>query len=174
VPSPRPSPAAAGSPTPGGTPAAGEYRPRTGPHVGYGFNGFFTFQPIANPAQLANLQRSLDLVEAADFGWIRQQVVWATLEPQPGQYDINQLAVLDAIAREAAQRQLRVLLTITKAPRWAVASDASCHDGGGVKLCGLPQDPQTLARVATFLAERYRNPEGGRYAGTVAAFEIWN
>jgi hypothetical protein len=149
----------------------GDYRPLTGPHIGYGFNGFFTFMPVADPNSQATLARSLDLVKEADFSWIRQQVVWATLEPQPGQIDVEQLAAYDAIVREANQRRIGIMFSITKSPRWAVASDEACHDAGAVRLCGLPQDPRTLARLMGFLADRYK--DGSPY-GRVRAWEVWN
>jgi hypothetical protein len=158
----------------GGTPQPSDFQPLTGPHIGYGFNGYYTFQPIADQDQLANLQRSLNLADDADFDWIRQQIVWATLEPSPGQYSVDQLAVLDAIVREAAARNMRVVFTLTKSPRWAVAGDGNCHTAGIVQECGLPQDPQAAARVLTFLAQRYRSPESGKYAGIVAGWEVWN
>jgi hypothetical protein len=153
----------AASPTPPRAPTAAP----TGSRLGYGFNGFFTFHPVHN---LPDLRRSLDLVREADFGWVRQQLVWATLEPKPGEYDTEQLATFDAIVREATQRRLRVMLSVAKAPRWAVASDGHCH-GDQVKLCGLPQDPKALARVLGFLADRYK--EGSPY-GRVHAWEVWN
>jgi hypothetical protein len=167
------SPAVTRAPAkPAVTPAAGgDYRPLAGPHIGYGFNGYYTFQPIADPAQLANLKRSLDLVKESGFDWIRQQVVWATLEPQPGQHAIEQLASYDAIVREATQRKIRVMFSVAKAPRWAVPGDEFCHDGGGVQLCGLPKEPATLARVFAFLAERYKD---GSSFGRVHAWEVWN
>jgi hypothetical protein len=158
-----PTPAGPGQPT-------GDYVPLSGPHIGYGFNGFFTF-PAADPAQQANLGRSLDLVREADFSWIRQQIVWATLEPQPGQYNVEELAAYDAIVREANQRRLGIMFSVAKAPRWAVPDDRFCHDGGGVKLCGLPSDPRTLARLMGFLANRYK--EGSEF-GRVRAWEVWN
>jgi hypothetical protein len=62
------------------------------------------------------------------------------------------------------------MFSVVKAPRWAVANDSFCH-GGLVKLCGLPSDPNTLARLMGYMAARYK--EGSSF-GRVHAYEIWN
>ncbi|MCC6628396.1 MAG: cellulase family glycosylhydrolase [Chloroflexi bacterium] len=149
-----------------------EYVPLGTPGLAYGFNGFFTFQPAAPAGEPAHpaLDRSLGLVQEAGFGWIRQQVVWATLEPRPGEFNTDEIAAYDAIVREATQRGLKIMFSVAKAPRWAVSSDALCH-GGAVKLCGLPSDPATLARLLGYMAGRYQE---GSPIGRVQAYEVWN
>jgi hypothetical protein len=166
-----PSPSTLGNPQPQPQPTG--WRPRTGPTVGLGFNGFFQFTPLTNPANLQTLQRSLDLVDDAGFDWVRVQVVWAELERQPNApLNPELLSSLDAVVREAAQRKFGVMFSIAKGPRWAVASDTGCKDGGaGVPHCGLPSDPAALASILGRLTERYKQ---GSIWGRVHAYEVWN
>ena len=139
------------------TPAA-----RAGSQIGYGVNGFFTFNPVTD---LNNIERSLDMVNDIGFGYIRQQVIWATLEPTRGQFEINQLATYDAIVREANERNLKVMFSIVKSPRWAVASDVGCQGN----FCGLPADNQVWADSLRRFMERYNTR-----TSPVVAIEVWN
>lgn len=156
-----PTPSAGGPPPP---PPPGSVFQR-GPDLGFGFNGFFTFG-----TDQASLQRSMNLVNDANFRWVRQQIVWATLEPNPGQYDSGQLAQYDSIVREAAARNIRIMFSVVKGPRWSARAEACEGDH-----CGLPDDPQNFGRLVTFLAQRYKAPDDvPANRTTVAAFEIWN
>jgi polysaccharide biosynthesis protein PslG len=167
-------------------PATGGYVPLTGPNPGYGFNGFFSFTPVSSPNSQEALRRSLRLVREAGFDWIRQQVVWSTLQPtNPGagsfvaSINAEQLAMYDAIVREAAQRsalignrRVKIMFSVTKAPAWAVADpNRDCSGPAEARQCGLPRDPQSLARLFSFLADRYK--DGSQY-GRVEAWEVWN
>ncbi len=96
--------------------------------------------------------RALDLAREAGFGWVRQQIWWRYLEPWKGHY---LWADLDDIVAQAEARDLKVLLSIVRAPGWAA--------GGGY---GLPADPEDLGDLLYAMASRYR--------GRVQAYEIWN
>jgi hypothetical protein len=157
----------------GTTPQPSEWRPLVGPAIAPGFNGFFQFTPLTNPANLQTLQRSLNMMDDAGFDWVRVQVVWAELEKSQGQpLNPEIVSALDAAVREANQRGFGVMFSVAKGPRWAVASDTGCSDGGaGVLHCGLPSDPATLANLLGRLADRYKQ---GSALGRVRAFEVWN
>lgn len=99
-----------------------------------------------------NMSTVFDLVQQAGFGWIRQQIHWADIEPAKGVYN---LAFLDQIANEAHKRGLRVMFSIVRSPGWAA------NDGHG-----MPADPNDLGDFVYTLASRYR--------GMGFAYEIWN
>ena len=114
--------------------AGDDYRPLAGPHIGYGFNGYFTFQPIADPNQLANLRRSLDLVKES------------RLRLDPAADRLGDARAAARPVRHRATGRLRrhrargrrsarsgIMFSVAKAPRWAVPGDEFCHDGGGVQ-----------------------------------------
>ncbi len=101
----------------------------------------------------ANLNRVLDLVQRAGFGWIRQQVHWADIEPAKGSYNWG---FLDQIVDTASRRGVRVLFSIVWSPSWAR------HDGGH----GMPDNPADLGDFLAAMASRYK--------GKGMAYEIWN
>lgn len=101
----------------------------------------------------ANLAGTLDQVEQAGFGWIRQQVHWADIEPLKGTYNWG---FLDQIVSEANARGLRVLFSVVWSPVWATSA------GGH----GMPADPRDFGDFLSAMASRY--------AGRNMAYEIWN
>ncbi len=92
------------------------------------------------------------------LGWIKQQVRWEDIEPQPGQYNWDQLDVPLGLAKEYG---LKVMLSVVTAPDWA-------REPGNQRLdeVGPPADPQTYANFITTLLYRY--------PGQVHAIEVWN
>ncbi len=101
----------------------------------------------------SNIDGVLDLVRGAGFGWIRQQVHWADIEPVKGTYNWN---FLDVIAQKAGQKGIQVMFSIVRSPAWATQS------GGH----GMPANPSDLGDFLHAMASRYR--------GQVQAYEIWN
>lgn len=100
----------------------------------------------------------MDDIVAAGSHWVRFDVGWCTLEEAgPGQISTWYLDRLDKVVAEAEERGLSMAITLTCSPTWA-------RSDGRIKA--LPDDPQQYARVATYLASRY--------AGRVAAWEVWN
>lgn len=96
---------------------------------------------------------------SADLGlrWVKQQVRWQQLEPQPGQIDWR---VLDFVMPSAQKFGLKMLLSIVTAPDWAREPDANLEQHGP------PADPQTFVDfVAAIL---------NRYPGQIHAIEVWN
>ena len=95
----------------------------------------------------------MGMVQQAGFNWAKHQVEWATVEPQPGQYDWTQL---DAIVSAANAANLKVFLSVQHAP----AFDKTPASGL------FPSDPNTYRVFMQALATHYN--------GKVAAYEIWN
>jgi|GEM_PF-469982 len=95
------------------------------------------------------------LTKAAGFTLLKQQVRWADLEPQRGQFAPATLAALDALIADYHQAGLQVLLSVVAAPPWAALP------GGHA-----PQDPADLEHFLRRLL--------GRYRGQVQYLECWN
>ncbi len=136
---PAPSPTPTPTPTPTPVPPPG---PVSGLQYGFGVH-------LTN----WNLSQVFDQVQQAGFGWIRQQVWWADIEPAKGSYNWG---FLDQIADTAQQRGVKVLFSVVQAPSWAIA-------GGGH---GMPSDPRDFGDLLYAMASRYR--------GRVQAYEVWN
>ncbi len=98
----------------------------------------------------------LNGIVAMRFGWVRQPVRWAELEPDPGDYNWG---LLDAVVEEAGARGVRLLLVVEGTPGWARPA------GVDPALDGPPADLGTLSTFVLALA--------GRYAGRVAGYQIW-
>lgn len=97
---------------------------------------------------------TLRLIQDAGFGWLKQQVRWEAVEPQPGAYAWSEL---DRIADGAAAVGVKVLFSVVTAPAWSRAR-------GGVD--GPPDDYTLFGNFLRTLAERYK--------GKVQAYEVWN
>jgi hypothetical protein len=111
----------------------------------YGFAVYMPFQD--QPRIIAN-------VKGAGFGWIKQQIRWADMEPSKG--DVR-FYLMDPIADTAAVNGVGVLFSITSTPPWARA------DG---RTNGPPDNLNDLGDFVAALANRYQ--------GNVQAYEIWN
>jgi hypothetical protein len=105
-----------------------------------------------------HLNALLDRTRDSGSGWLRVDLGWCTLEDAgPGRPEEWYALRIDTVVREAAARGLQVLIVVHCAPAWA---------GGGGDPRQLPEDLAEFGRVMTWLA--------ARYAGRVAAWEIWN
>lgn len=96
-------------------------------------------------------------VDKLGMEWVKQQVRWELIEPEPGQYDWTQLDVGFNAAHEHGHK---LLISVVTAPDW------SREAGADLTEHGPPADPQVYAN---FIAEILR-----RYPGKVHAIEIWN
>jgi LysM repeat protein len=90
------------------------------------------------------------------FAWVKYQVNWALIEYAPDQYSAE-LDALDAFMQQAYTRNLRILLSVTKAPDWARAT---------TEEDGPPVDYNAYYDFIKFLVLRYKYQ--------IAAIEIWN
>jgi hypothetical protein len=110
-------------------------------------------------------QRSLELLQQAGVGWIRQQLPWEQIEPvAKGQtvdpnVGVSTWAKFDDIVDRANALGLNVILRLDTSPRWALPADA--HDG-----LGPPTRDEDYWDFVTQVGSRYR--------GRVAAYQIWN
>jgi polysaccharide biosynthesis protein PslG len=91
------------------------------------------------------------------FGWIKMQVDWSSIEYGPDQYSAY-LEELDKFVHGAFQRDLKILLSVVKAPDWARSSTAED---------GPPDDYNTYYDFLRFLLSRYQNY-------SLNAIEVWN
>ncbi|MBX3061466.1 MAG: hypothetical protein KF726_00725 [Anaerolineae bacterium] len=101
--------------------------------------------------------------EVADnlkLNWVKSQVVWRDTEKVKGQIDF---AELDVSMGQLSAANVKVMLSITKAPDWARDSGAriaaGTHDGP-------PANPQDLVDFITAVLNRY--------PGKIHAIEVWN
>ncbi|MGV0853115.1 cellulase family glycosylhydrolase [Mycolicibacterium phlei] len=103
----------------------------------------------------ADVSRQLDLMVSTGVRSARIMLPWAGIQPSPDAWDWGQA---DTIINAANARGIAVVALLNSSPGWAT--------GGAPAITAPPADPQTYADFAgTFAA---------RYAGRVAAYEIWN
>ena len=121
-----------------------------------GFQLGIQVQPNADP-EVYKLWMG-EVRDKLKLGWIKQQVRWADVEPQPGQYDWTALDVSLPLAKEYG---VKVMLSVVTAPDWA-------REAGNQRLdeVGPPGNPQDYANFLTTLLYRY--------PGEVQAVEVWN
>jgi hypothetical protein len=94
---------------------------------------------------------------ALGSSWVRVFMSWRDVQPTAGGYDGGILKEWDAIVSRANNAGLKLLIVIFHSPAWA---------SGSADPNTPPRDPQALAGFLRFLASRY--------AGRVAAYEVWN
>ncbi|HTU79972.1 MAG TPA: cellulase family glycosylhydrolase [Solirubrobacteraceae bacterium] len=122
------------------------------------------FVPSASPAQAAepgvNLidpgPAQIADVQALGTHWVRMFATWPDLEPEPGEYAPNWLAVYEQTFR-SLPAGTKVLLDVVGTPQWETGSSNEHMP---------PANPQDYAAFIGGLAERF----GTR----VSAYEIWN
>ncbi|MCA1666857.1 MAG: hypothetical protein LC793_05535 [Thermomicrobia bacterium] len=124
-----------------------------GLHVGDGADGY-GFNVDANGLDAASKETMFGQVSGAGFGWIRQQVRWASYEPTKGQFGNDYVLQVDALVNTTAAKGDKLLLSIETSPAWAGNSG------------GLPNNPKDIGDLLGFMANRYK--------GKVAAYEVWN
>jgi hypothetical protein len=90
-------------------------------------------------------------------GWVKVQVSWKLYQPDPDRYDQERLTELDGLINTAQANDIKVLLSVSKAPEWSRPI---------TDLDGPPLDYALYGEFMAFL--------GGRYQGRVAAYELWN
>ncbi len=60
-------------------------------------------------------------MEALDAGWVKVQVSWKLHEPRPGEYSEELFGELDRLVEGANGQDVKVLLSVSKAPEWSRA-----------------------------------------------------
>jgi hypothetical protein len=101
-------------------------------------------------------QANIGHIKKLGLGWVKLQMPWKEVEPEQSAYDWT---AWDATIDAYAAADVKVLLSIPKAPDWARPAE----DDKSVE--GPPADPATYARFAGLVADRYR--------GKVQAIEVW-
>ncbi len=109
---------------------------------------------INGPAGLS--PQSVDQVAGLGVGWIRAFVSWNTFEPSRGHLNEPELDTLET-GLAALPKGTKVIIDLVGTPAWESGSDNPVVP---------PRDPADYARFAGLMA--------GRFAGRVAAWEIWN
>lgn len=127
------------------------------------------------PAQSDAATKAKLAAEIADHlraSWVRQDVNWAALEPERGDYNESYLASLDATVGELHARGVKVLLTLYVTPRWASDQSfwgqppRSLPEGYAPRYPMRDDALDDFGATAAMLAARYR--------GLVTAYECWN
>jgi len=96
----------------------------------------------------------LDEVTAAGIGWVRIDMVWAYIEPEPNVYDWS---IYDEVVADATQRGLKIFATLAYTPGWATL---------GEPMRGQPASPSEWQEICYLAAARYR--------GRIQAWGLWN
>ena len=118
-----------------------------GPHAGAGFNVFLR----GDADGAAFNDQTLNMVTNAGFSWVHFQIMWTSLEPQPGSYDPQGI---DRIINQVAGKGVKMLVSVVgPPPSWAGTN-------------GVPDDTSHYQALMQFLADRYK--------GKVQAWEVWN
>jgi hypothetical protein len=94
--------------------------------------------------------------------WIKIQIPWRELEPQPGQFSEWFTIYVNRVV-SANVNGFNVLISVVDAPLWARPTNARPD------FQGPPADPQTLANFLTQFLDATK-PQDNR----VAAVEVWN
>jgi hypothetical protein len=113
----------------------------------------FTVLTIFRKQTVADLQQ-------LQVNWIRYQLDWKTIEPQPGHYDWRQL---DAAVSLANASGIHMTFPIQQAPSWAQSQVCAGRH--------LFPGAQQMADFASVLARRYNGNNGHGY---IDSYEIGN
>lgn len=105
-----------------------------------------------------NTSANIGHVRALGFNWVKFQMPWKDVEPAPGGYSWG---MWDELISAYSANDIKILLSIPKAPAWARPTGAC-----GEAAEGLPIDPAKYAEFVGLVADRYR--------GKVQMIEIWN
>ena len=108
---------------------------------------------------------SIAMTKQLGMTWIKQQVVWGSLEYQKGSMDWSGL---DRVVRKANKADLKIMLSIVTAPTW---SHPAIGPGGDDKE-GIKAPPDDLNAYINFVAQVVQREKDLGYP--VHAVEVWN
>jgi len=109
---------------------------------------------------------SIAMTKQLGMTWIKQQVVWGSLEHEKGNVDWSGL---DRIVRKANKADLKIMLSVVTAPTWshpAIGADPK-DDPNGIKA--PPDDPNAYANFVAQVVQREKD-----LGYPVHAVEVWN
>lgn len=105
-------------------------------------------------------QQTINYLKQLHVTWLRYQLNWRSIEPQPNQIDWS---LLDSVVAIANANGIHITFPIQNAPPWAKSTPcAGTH--------ALP-DPTQMALFASTLAQRYNGNNGH---GFIDSYEIGN
>lgn len=120
--------------------------------------------------QTSNVERTLDLVKADGFHYIKQELLWHNVErPQKGEYQDRAVAGksswanYDRIVNLAQQKGIGVIFRIDTSPTWAQGPQM----GNPANIVATP--PEDYQAFGDFVAAVVK-----RYKGRVHYYQIWN
>lgn len=102
-------------------------------------------------------QRTMQALDGTGVQWIRLDISWRKTERTQGVYDAGELAMTDHAMDLAEQAGTKIIMAVSETPAWASGSTA------------INTPPRDMADFASFVQDMTQ-----RYAGRVAAWEIWN
>lgn len=105
----------------------------------------------------------LDQVRLMVFSHVKQIFAWEDIEARPGAINLRRA---DEILGEIERRNLKLVARLSDVPEWAHRSVAGHKD---VDFIDAPPDPAYLDDWGN-----YCGAVAGRYAGRIAAYQIWN
>jgi polysaccharide biosynthesis protein PslG len=108
-------------------------------------------------AASSQMNHELNALQRAGANVLRVDVGWASLEIAKRRYEAGYLAKLDALARGAKARGIKLIATLWWTPSWASAGGA-WNDA--------PSNPADYGNFARFIT--------ARYGSELAAVEAWN
>ncbi len=146
-----PTPTAGGVEVPAAAPAC-NFLPEPASGFGYGIQVHGLIPGVDNKPWMDMVRSKLNL------NWVKLQVRWYFMEPQPGQIDWG---ILDNAMDAACANGLRVMLSVIASPDWTRATPLSKDIGEAP-----PDDPQVYANFIGQIVDRY--------PGKIAAIEVWN
>ena len=103
------------------------------------------------------LPQIIDHLNRLGVGWVKVQVSWKLYQPEPERYDQEYFAELDRLISRAHANNIKVLLSVSKAPEWSRPV---------TEMDGPPTDFMLYKNFMSLL--------GSRYPGQVGAYELWN
>lgn len=123
--------------------------------LSYGIHTFLWWDEGSAGSQAAMVNRILN------FTYIKQTFPWREMEPRPDEWDFTQS---DRIVALAEEMELQLIVRLGQVPAWATEYEMLVEDGDSHDA--PPTDLQSWGAYCGTVAERY--------AGRVAAYQIWN
>lgn len=110
------------------------------------------------------IDRTLDMVKAGGFGFVRQLVPWEDVEKTKGEFNWQSF---DVVVDKASSRGLKILLRLDRPPTWSRLQSMD-HLSAAAKrnITGPPDNFEDYYNFVTKAAERYR--------GKVQYYQIMN
>ena len=105
----------------------------------------------------ADQQQILNSLLELNVGWVKVQLPWKAYQPEESRLDDNRFAELDSFANLMQANNIQLMLSVAKAPEWARVKP---------EFDGPPIEAEMFSRFMVLVSQRY--------AGKVAAYELWN